>query len=44
MGSSNIKVTDVLHITSERPYFVHNFKKVFYFFDTSHLIKAARII
>lgn len=42
MGSSNIKVSNLLHITPERPYFVHHFKKVFYFFDTSHLIKAAR--
>jgi len=42
MGSSNIKVSNLLHITPERPYFVHNFKKVFYFIDTSHLIKAAR--
>jgi len=42
MGSSNIKLSNLLHITPERPYFIHNFKKVFYFFDTSHLIKAAR--
>lgn len=42
MGSNNIQLNKNLQITPERPYFIFDDQKIFYIFDTPHLIKALR--
>lgn len=42
MGTNNIQLTNILKVTSNKPYFFINEQKFFYMFDTPHLIKAVR--
>lgn len=42
MGSNFLNLTKILDITEEKPFFIVNDKKIFYFFDTPHLLKAIR--
>lgn len=41
-GSSNIKLFDELAATPQNPYFEVNGHKVYFFFDTPHLLKCTR--
>ena len=40
LGSNFIKLARDLNITPEKPWFIHNGKKVIYIFDPPHVIKA----
>lgn len=42
MGSNFIKLSELLHINIEKPYFKINDQKIFYIFDVPHLLKATR--
>lgn len=42
MGSNFVKFASDMGVTQENPYFVENGEKVFYFFDSPHLLKATR--
>nr|CAH7759939.1 unnamed protein product [Callosobruchus chinensis] len=42
MGSNNIKLSENLQITAERPFFVCGNKEVAFIFDAPHLLKALR--
>lgn len=42
MGSNFVKLSELLHISSKKPYFEINNEKIFYMFDVPHLVKATR--
>jgi hypothetical protein len=42
LGSNFIKLARDLNITPEKPWFIHNGKKIIYIFDPPHVIKAVR--
>lgn len=42
MGSNFLKLSELLHINIEKPYFKINNQKIFYIFDVPHLLKATR--
>ncbi|XP_042143896.1 uncharacterized protein LOC121834216 [Ixodes scapularis] len=41
-GSSNVKLSEQLEVTQEEPFFEVDGHKVYFFFDTPHLIKCTR--
>lgn len=42
MGSTNIKLSNMLLVSPEKPYFHVDSQKVFFLFDSPHLMKATR--
>jgi len=42
MGSNFYQLTRLLDINNEKPYFIIDEDKIFYFFDVPHIIKAIR--
>lgn len=42
MGSNFVKLSELLHINIEKPYFKINNQKIFYIFDVPHLLKATK--
>lgn len=42
IGSNFQKFTRKMGITAEKPWFIHNGKKIYYLYDPPHIIKAVR--
>lgn len=42
MGANNIQLKNLLSVTPETPYFILDDQKIFFMFDTPHLLKALR--